>query len=400
MRCPRGWEVRAVDEGRLGPSDVAAFERHARACASCLKEVTELRELRTLTRELAGAQPHPGELEIRRLRARVLRDVMSAPSHRPRALVGVLALAVSAAAAVLVVVPRLGRLHPAPAPVAAVEPFAAVITPAPEAAWTQARERHVERVVLTDGDVTLQVRKQAEDERFVVTVPDGEIEVRGTTFEVAVHDGRTARVHVDTGVVVVRVHGESVLAAGETWSPPALEKPEARSDVPLPPSAPRIARPSAVPTLRPAAAPASTASPPREAAIVGKVATDAVDGEMAEYQRAIDAYRLGRYDQAAEMLRAFSAAHPASPLLDDATFIEATTEASAGHAEAAARLAEGHMRRFPESFHRKDAAILVARFRRDHGDCVGARTALAPWLGGPRQDPGAASALGHCADAQ
>jgi len=117
---------------------------------------------------------------------------------------------------------------------------------------------------------------------------------------------------------------------------------------------------------------------------------------MSEYQGAIDAYRLARFDQAVVLLHAFLSAHPSSPLLDDASFIEASSSASAGHADAAGRLAERHLLRFPASFHHKDACILVARARRDRDDCAGARSVLAPWLAGPPADPAVGSALGHC----
>ncbi len=121
---------------------------------------------------------------------------------------------------------------------------------------------------------------------------------------------------------------------------------------------------------------------------------------MAEYERAIDAYRLGRFEQAAELLRVFQSANPSSALLDDASFIEASSRASAGQPEAAARLAERHLLRFPASFHHKDAAILVARIRRDRDDCTGARAVLAPWLAKPGSDPAVVSALGRCAESR
>ncbi len=55
MTCARSWEIRAIDEGRLAPSDEAAFERHARACAVCLRDLTALQDLRSLP----GSSPVP-----------------------------------------------------------------------------------------------------------------------------------------------------------------------------------------------------------------------------------------------------------------------------------------------------------------------------------------------------
>jgi TolA-binding protein len=119
---------------------------------------------------------------------------------------------------------------------------------------------------------------------------------------------------------------------------------------------------------------------------------DRFDAEMADYQRAVDDYRLGRFPEAVRLLRAFVDRYPTSTVLDDAWFIEASSLASEGLAEEAAEVAEAHLARFPTSFHRKQAAILVARGRRDRGDCEGARAALAPWSG----DPSTLSELGRC----
>ena len=384
MSCERSWEVRAIDEGRLAASDIAAFERHTEACSSCAAEWSTFEHLRRVSEDLATRGPSDlSDLELRRLRARVLRDAMSASSpSRPRAIaaaVGVVALAGAAFVAV-----RANRAVPA-----TEEPFAANVTASVAAHWTQSRDRGEEHVVLDDGDVELQVRKQRPDERFLVTVPDGEVEVRGTTFQVSVHEGRTSRVHVDTGVVVVRVHGETVLTAGETWAPPG--------DQPMflpPPLASASAAEPVFPALR---APASSA---RSAGVrkptVPAATAPSGDREMTQYDEAIQAYRLARFELAATLLHTFVADHSSSALVDDASFIEASSLASAGHTEAAARLASDHLRRFPSSFHHKDAAILVARIGRDHDDCEAARAVLAPWTTASSVDATVTAALGRC----
>jgi TolA-binding protein len=119
---------------------------------------------------------------------------------------------------------------------------------------------------------------------------------------------------------------------------------------------------------------------------------DRSDAEMADYERAVDDYRLGRFTEASNLLRAFVERYPTSTVLDDAWFIEASSLASAGLPKEAAEVAEAHLARFPTSFHRKQAAILVARGRRDRGDCEGARAALSPWSG----EPSTLSELGRC----
>jgi TolA-binding protein len=110
----------------------------------------------------------------------------------------------------------------------------------------------------------------------------------------------------------------------------------------------------------------------------------------------VEAYRAGRYEEAAELLHAFSLAHASSSFLDDASFLEASSLANAGRPDAAALLAERHLARFPSSFHRKEAAILVARLRRDRGDCDGARKAIAVWMSESPRDARVVAALGGC----
>jgi len=422
MSCERHWEIRAIDEGRLAAADVAAFERHERTCACCRDERAALSRVRNLVRQLPPAEPTP--LELRRLRGRVLRDAMSAPrTARARVVRIAAALAV---AAVMLVVGYSAQTH-----LSRPEPFAATVLPSATAAWTQVRTAGVERVTLRDGTVTLSVRKQTARERFLVIVPDGEIEVRGTTFEVSVADGKTARVHVDDGVVVVRVGGESVLVAGESWprdtvrapsslavlapspsvastggaadwSPPAtFAAPERLASaapaavVPSVPSGPPLAaiRARGAPPVAVAAAKALPARPGVDIATT----TAADDRELAAYEQAVAAYRGGRFEAAADLLHAFALEHPSSSLLDDASFLEASSLAGAGRGDSAALLAERHLSRFPASFHREDASILVARLHRDRGDCVGARRVLAPWANRAPIEPRVSAALGSCA---
>jgi TolA-binding protein len=396
MSCERSWQARAIDEGRLGPADVLAFERHVRVCTTCHQVEAALAELRALTGELVRAEPNPSptELDLRRLRARILRDAMSPARSAARA------FAVLAAAAVTVAV----FAHNARPwwTGGSTDAFAASVVPEKGAAWTQARHDGIERVVLTEGDVTLHVRKQGDDERFLVVVPDGEVEVRGTTFEVAVHAGQTTRVHVDEGVVEVRVRGSTKLAAGESW-PRMPSAPAGPSDtLPVASAVPSSSRPTE-PEPRAGSGPSSHASPaplPRPAPPVlgGQPSHDALDArnELPDYERAVTAYRAGRFEHAAELLHAFSLTHPSSSFLDDASFLEASSLANAGRSDAAALLAERHLARFPSSFHRKEAAILVARLRRDRGDCDGARSAVASWLGETPRDPRVGAALGGC----
>ncbi len=255
-------------------------------------------------RQLAG--PGPRALEVRQLRARVLRDAMPASSARPlRLAMAAVGLSAAAAAAVLSV------LHACPA--VPTDSFTAVVSP---------------------------------------------------------HTASDSR---------------------STSNP---STPRCSTPAPASPPAPLAARRpvQSTPPLRRSPVPDA---PGRRSA--GQASTHETgspsDGEMAEYEHAVGAYRLGRFERAGALLHAFAGPHPASSLLDDASFIEA---ANAGQRQLAGRLAERHMLRFPDSFHRRDAAILVARARRDGDDCVGARAVLAPRRAAPPPDRAISTPLGHC----
>jgi TolA-binding protein len=393
MTCGRAWEARAIDESRLAEVDIASFRRHTRTCDECRKALLAMEDLRALSRELPSREP--GELQLRRLRARLLRDAMSTKAAaRPRAL---LAALVGLAAAILVATTLLRRGTPK-------EAFAATVVTSEDAAWTQTRAGSIERIVLTRGSLWLRVRHQTPSERVLVVVPDGEIEVRGTTFDVRVDDqSRTARVHVDDGVVSVRIgHDEATVRAGETWPP---RKPAGLDRAPVVSLAPTSSSAVVAPNGRQPEPPDTSSiqsprSPPWRQSAASHVSpgpsADPDSREAADYALAIDTYRLGRFEQAADLLHAFAMAYPRSALVDDASFLEASSLASAGRADAAALLAERHLVRFPDSFHRKGAAILIARVRRDRGNCDGARTVLAPWLRAASSDREVLDVLGSC----
>lgn len=364
--CSRLWEVDAFREGRLGERDAESFERHARTCAPCGTKLARDEELGRLARELPE-RGEPTPLALRRLRARVLRDAAAGGTSAPgtswwsgrRAA----AVSVVAAAAVLAIV--VGSRHgtgrhegvaggaaasTASAPVVATESAAGVppqvyagsVAELGDARWTQTREAGEERVALVGGSVRVHVRRQEAGERFLVSLPDGEIEVRGTTFDVSVAAGTTTRVHVDEGVVALRLSGrdEVRLSAGDTWTaapaqPVAVTPPLAR------------ARPA-----RSVAAPAESAPAP----------TPVDEGESA-YAAAVALLRDGRNAEAAAAFQAFVIAHPQAAQAEDASYLEAVALARAGRVDAAALAAEQHLARFPGSFHRREAEALVARAR-------------------------------------
>jgi TolA-binding protein len=83
----------------------------------------------------------------------------------------------------------------------------------------------VERFSLQHGALSAHVAKLAQGQRFIVTTPDAEIEVRGTRFRLNVLErgqacgaGTRSRLDVSEGVVEVRAAGAFVsVKAGQHW---------------------------------------------------------------------------------------------------------------------------------------------------------------------------------------
>ena len=249
----------------------------------------------------------------------------------------------------------------APSPVS--EPYAATVVASNDARWSQERLLGIERVTLDEGLLHVHVRPQKATERFLVILPDGTLEVRGTTFDVQVDHGATTSVRVDEGIVELRVGtvGPARLAAGDAWPTPLAPRP---APAPLP-------RVAVTHSGAPAPVPAASAAP---------------------YADAMRLLRDGRYEEAAALFHAFAEAPPRASQAEDASFLEAVALARAGRSDAAALAAEHHLASFPSSFHRKEASILVARAAVQRGDCTKARSTLAPW----ERDPDAEATLRAC----
>ena len=383
--CDRGWEADARREGRLGPLDVESFERHCRVCAACAGTVERDERLRGLGRALPVAEP--GQLALRRLRARVLRDVTtgvprSSVSWERVAFASSLGMVVVAIAA-LIAVRTDSRSQASPRQEAPAAPspgtLAGSVAPAAGAVWRQTREEGVERVELEAGTLRVHVRAQSPGERFIVQLPDGEIEVRGTTFDVTALDGSTRHVGVDEGTVVLRLRGSPDLRLGPrtSWEGPASPRESATGDV------------TAVATSAPATSPKRRSPQPRDARLE--------DDGAAAYVGAMRSFREGHYDLAAAAFHAFALAHPRAPEGEDASFLEAVSLARAGRADAAALAAERHLESFPRSFRRKEASILMARAAGRRGNCDEARRVLAAWMHAA-PDAEIQSALQACGD--
>jgi hypothetical protein len=384
--CERGWEAEALREGRFGPKELESFERHRRACAFCGEQRERDERLRALGKGLPVVEP--GDLALRRLRARILRDVTAAAasqaSHSWRRVAFALSLGV-------VLVATAGLIGAASrtqvaAPTSAMAsrptaPLAGSVLPSAGTLWTQTREGGIERVDLETGTLRVHVRPQGPGERFLVHLPDGEIEVRGTTFDVTVLDGSTRHVGVDNGTVVLRLRGspDRSLDPGMSWVPPESDPSSSREA----PAVATSARASAILRHR-------SAEVPDARRLSG-------DNGASVYMDAMQSFREGEYERAAATFHAFALAYPLAAEAEDASFLEALSMERAGRWDAAAVAAERHLERFPRSFRRKEASILVARAARRRGRCDEALGVLAPWTSEP-VDAEIQSVMGACRD--
>jgi hypothetical protein len=327
--CKRRWEIEALEDGRLFGKDRASLERHMENCEDCTQAVARLRELGTLL--AAIPTPESTELARRRARAELLGRANDSLVKAERPWRAVYAV-VPALLALLLVIAIRSR-HTAPASQA---PFFEIAN-LDHADYTTERTDSISRVSLRAGTASFHVEHVKPGARFLVTVPDGEVEVRGTRFVVEVAGGRTRSVSVTEGVVAVRVVGfDGLLRAGERW--PQLAPAPAMTTLPsIAPSASAIASTSAIAVTPPA----PLLPGPR-------------------FAKAMTAFNAGDYGEADRLFVDFIRAFPSDARVEDAMFLLADGRARRGDAAGAREAARAYLRRFPDGL-RAPAAERLAR---------------------------------------
>ena len=383
--CDRIWEIEALREGRLSSRDAAAFERHRGVCAECMQRLAEDERIRELARQLPASETDP--LHVRRLRAQILRRAAATPEGRPlrRVLPAVFAVLAIATTPLWLTrrVPPLRSQNPVESAAAS---FGATIDASPGARYVTSGEGDAEVVVLDEGTITLTVRHRVAGERFLVRVPDGELEVRGTRFQVVVASGALSSVQVFEGKVALRRPGaaEEILVAGRVWAPSGPAEPPPPS---LAPAAPIATAPHR--DLEPTTADRNPRRPVTDAHAEDRSAVQAQD----EYAAAVRLFEQSRFDECARALHTFVIAHPMRAEAEDAAFLEASALARAGRADGAALVAERFLESYPTSIHVGDVATLATRAARDRADCKTARDLAERWIRPALR----ASILGRCA---
>lgn len=319
--CTRIWEVEAARDGRLDDRALESSRKHRGHCTECRQEHGRLSSLGALLND--AERPAMDELGAKRLRARILADAeKSLRTEQPEATGSVrpFRTSLAVAAVLLATVGGYGAIHRAGAP----KPTAIRVENEGRANFERRTEGDIEHVTLLDGTARFSVAHEgAGPHKLVVKVPDGEVEDIGTTFHVTVREGRTVRVAVDEGRVVVHTtesgpHGR-IVSAGEVWDaePVATAKSTTGPSTfaPSPSAAPSTAKPTAEAVLheRPKAPVTSSAktepsSAPNKATPAAVPSSSA--GEDTAYLTVVRLLREGRRDEAKAAARRYVVLYP------------------------------------------------------------------------------------------
>jgi TolA-binding protein len=391
--CQRRWQAEALEDGRLDATHRASFERHLASCLDCSEELAELRQLKSVVAQAPVMTQ--SELEWRRSRTSLLGEANRLLFERrplARRMRSFWPVAVPLALALAVVI---GFWHHSHSP----SPSFEVVNIA-HAQWTLTREGAISRVKLGDGTASFHVEHVASGARFLVALPDGEIEVRGTRFVVAVSGARTRSVAVSEGVVALQLGAEKrLLASGEHWQRDEVPTSDASARVPTPlVPAPVVAAaepertkpanaataeaPELVRALGAATVAGSMARPgePKPAAVVTRSVSSSTSTEAAaggrpstetaqvgagsagaRFAEAVAAFHAGDYGRADALMSAFMREFPRDARAEDAAFLRADARARRGDWTGAAAAAREYLARYPSGLRRPEAERLTAQ---------------------------------------
>jgi hypothetical protein len=250
------------------------------------------------------------------------------------------------------------------------------------AAWRPLSESATLQLLVERGRVELEVDKLRQGQRFLLELPDGELEVQGTRFMVDVDGVRTNAVRVMEGRVALRLRGraEIVLVGGENWSersavpsPSASSTPSTKPVLPssestLPSGAattaggPRTqtkAPPIESPRARHAARRERGAMDGGESASADSSAGGAPATSASDFAQAMSAFSAGDYGRAEHLLFGFERDHQEDTRAEDAMFLRAVARSRRGDAVGAQTIAREYLRRYPNGLRRSEAERLA-----------------------------------------
>jgi hypothetical protein len=344
--CPRLFEAEAIRDGRLTGPERASFERHVTVCRACSREV---QALEALAESLRASPPDPtgaDELHVRRERTRLLaafdRALLAAGPSRS---VGhrLLWPVVAALVVAILVLPRVRRSVWPPA-----HASNALVHADSTAVWTERMLGERENVVLERGALWIHVDHSSGEGRLLVVLPDGELEDIGTTFMVSAEDGRTTRVAVQEGHVVLRLRGRAPIALGpgDAWIP----DPRPMASV----SASVVAPAGPAPTARLDRGEQNTPSVRPSASLASPRASD----PSTDFRAAMGKLDVGDNAQAAAAFADFLDKHPRDPRSEDAAYLRVVALQRSGDSAGMKHAALEYLRRYPAGFRQAEVEPL------------------------------------------
>jgi hypothetical protein len=346
--CERLWQAEAIEDGRLDGSDRLSFEKHARACVICAKELGALARLRETMQRIPALSSTP--FEHRRRRVDLLRQANGrAVNRNGNALVRRwiwLAAALSIGVVAVVLRPLLG--HVPSATESGLGPPSFEVDDVDGAVWSSEVVGQAIHARLSDGAASFHVEHTRVGQRFLLQMPDAQVEVHGTRFRVKVRAGATHRVEVSEGIVALRLRGEPerLLRAGETWDAVAPGEPLSLDTAGIA---------NAIPLENQDASASSDRSGARSAPD-----SRSTGAQHDAFSAAVAAFRSANYRKAEQMLDRFLEESPRDARIEDAWFMKAVARSRTGDTDGAAQLARAYLLRFPNGLRRLEAEKIAA----------------------------------------
>lgn len=343
VNCSRGWQAEAALDRRISAEDRVAFERHAQTCEHCAREQRELLRLKALGQQLPWPKVEP--LVRRRQRNELLRQAHGGDQARPAAPAWRWVIVAALLSAFALGLLAYRKLHLAP-PVTVATAVAYELSAEQGSAWRELARGDAVRLELQKGAVGVHVAKLAPGQSFVLQLPDGELEVRGTRFTVLVDLDRTQRVAVSEGRVALRLRGrpEAILSVGQSWQlDSGTTEAKAGSASSAASNGEQVAQP-----LRPSS---SARARPIVAAAEPSVSSD--------FAVAMASFSRGDFATAEQLFERFEARYPQSSQVEDSLFLRAVARLRRGDGPGARSLAAQYLRRYPSGFRAGEAQRMV-----------------------------------------
>ena len=228
----------------------------------------------------------------------------------------------------------------------------------------------VQRFSLSAGSLEAKVAKLAAGERFLVTTPDAEVEVRGTRFELRVLGkpaacgadtaGSQTRLAVQEGVVEVRWSGQvAQIRAGQTWPEACSVRDEAEpKQAAVASTQKREPRESQTARVTPTAG-GTTAGPVESPSDVAEPGPSALAAQTELFAKASRMARSGDVTSALNLYQQLVVTYPPSALAEN-SLVERMRLLRGSSPTAAKREAERYLARYPGGFGKTEAERILA----------------------------------------